>query len=565
MPVQPVQIADRKILITGPTGQVARPVVERLAKVADVFALARFSKTEDRQAIEAAGATTLQADLADASSLSDLPSDFDYVLNFAVVKSGDFEYDLAANAEGVGNLMLHCRLAKAFLHFSSTAVYEYDDLQRLTEAINPLSNDETYTYDALGNRLTAANVPGTWNYNANNELLDYDTVTFHYDDNGNTTRKTIGIQQTNYTYDVEDRLIQVENETGSVIAGYYYDPFGRRLWKEVDSVRTYFLYSDEGLIGEYDRNGAEIKSYGYAPGSAWTTDPLFVKSGGTYYWYQNDHAGTPQKIIDTSGRVVWAAVYDSFGNIQIQTAEITNNLRFAGQYFDAETGLYYNLNRYYDPTNGRYLRTDPYGEGFNFYAYVSNNPNSLIDPLGLCALKDWVYSTGNSILDLMSPSEAYGAVIRPEDIGPKAYEEDFDSIKYKKTELYRIRIEYVEDPHGIPLIFRRFLPYLKDFIPLGVYKRKIYVDVQMGEHKVYYRTNTRTLKTREIASDPIRGGHTYYKTSKYARHIDYGIHPLKPLDREILDIRKNKIDKILKDIEKGQLREVYYDWRRRNQ
>ncbi len=125
MPVKPVEIADRKILITGPTGQVARPLVERLAKVAEVFALARFGKAGDREAIEAAGATTLQADLADASSLADLPSDFDYVLNFAVVKSGDFEYDLAANAEGVGNLMLHCRRAKAFLHFSSTAVYEY--------------------------------------------------------------------------------------------------------------------------------------------------------------------------------------------------------------------------------------------------------------------------------------------------------------------------------------------------------------------------------------------------------------------------------------------------------
>jgi RHS repeat-associated protein len=74
--------------------------------------------------------------------------------------------------------------------------------------------------------------------------------------------------------------------------------------------------------------------------------------------------------------------------VQLETAEITNNLRFAGQYHDSETGLYYNLNRYYDPTIGRYLRTDPFGEGLNLYAYVFNHPVNLIDPLGLCAARN---------------------------------------------------------------------------------------------------------------------------------------------------------------------------------
>lgn len=125
MSVTPVDLANTKILITGPTGQVALPVVEHFAKIADVYALARFRKAEDRELIEGLGATVLQADLADAASLAVVPEDFDYVLNFAVVKSGDFDYDLAANAEGVGNLMTRCGQVKAFLHFSSTAVYEY--------------------------------------------------------------------------------------------------------------------------------------------------------------------------------------------------------------------------------------------------------------------------------------------------------------------------------------------------------------------------------------------------------------------------------------------------------
>jgi len=126
MPVNPVDLRGKKILITGPTGQVALPVVEHFARIADVYTLARFRKAEERDLMEGMGASVLQADLADAASLAVVPEDIDYVMNFAVVKSGNFDYDLAANAEGVGNLMLRCRNARAFLHFSSTAVYEYN-------------------------------------------------------------------------------------------------------------------------------------------------------------------------------------------------------------------------------------------------------------------------------------------------------------------------------------------------------------------------------------------------------------------------------------------------------
>jgi len=271
-------------------------------------------------------------------------------------------------------------------------VYQYDDLYRLTAATNRTIADEAYTYDAIGNRLTSAGVGGTWNYNANNELQAYGNVTFQYDLNGNTTNKTNGTSQTNYVYDVEDRLTRVEDGEGSVIAQYYYDPFGRRLCKEVDGVKTYFLYSDEGLIAEYGSTGTELRTYGYAPDSQWSTDPLFQKTGGVYFWYQNDHLGTPQKLIASNGLVVWAAAYDSFGNTQIDIEGIESNLRFPGQYYDEETGLHYNLNRYYDPVVGRYLRTEPFGDGLNLYAHVFANPINWIDPLGLCAARE-VWST----------------------------------------------------------------------------------------------------------------------------------------------------------------------------
>ena len=79
-----------------PTGQVATPVIAAFSKIADIHALARFSNPGDRSKLEAQGVTTIQADLA-CDDLSLLPTDFDYVINFAVVKTGNFEYELKAN------------------------------------------------------------------------------------------------------------------------------------------------------------------------------------------------------------------------------------------------------------------------------------------------------------------------------------------------------------------------------------------------------------------------------------------------------------------------------------
>ena len=74
-------------------------------------------------------------------------------------------------------------------------------------------------------------------------------------------------------------------------------------------MKTYFLYTDEGLVGEYDENGVEIKAYNYNPDSVWTTDPLFQKTSGSYYWYLHSELGTTQKLTDGSGNVVWEAFY----------------------------------------------------------------------------------------------------------------------------------------------------------------------------------------------------------------------------------------------------------------
>lgn len=261
--------------------------------------------------------------------------------------------------------------------------YGYDAVYRLTDADTPF-DDESYTYDGVGNRTSDA-ATDVFDYNANNELTVRDAAAFTYDFNGNLTQKDDGAQVVDYAYTIANRLRQVTTG-GSVTAEYYYDPFGRRLWKEAGGTRIYYHYSAEGLVAEIDAAGAITKTYGYKPGDSWTHDPLFMEEGGQYFYYHNDHLGTPQKMTATNGAVVWSAYYDSFGDAEVDVATVENNLRFPGQYYDAESGLHWNRFRYYDPVIGRYLRLDPIGfssGNFNLFLYVLNNPISMIDPFGL--------------------------------------------------------------------------------------------------------------------------------------------------------------------------------------
>jgi UDP-glucuronate 4-epimerase len=115
-----------KILITGPTGLVAAPITRALAADNEVWGIARFHDPAAREDLEQAGIRCQTVNLA-AGDFTGIPSDFDYVINLAVAKSGKWEKDLAANAESVGLLMAHCADAKAFLHCSSAAVYDPPD------------------------------------------------------------------------------------------------------------------------------------------------------------------------------------------------------------------------------------------------------------------------------------------------------------------------------------------------------------------------------------------------------------------------------------------------------
>jgi UDP-glucuronate 4-epimerase len=147
---------DAKILVTGPTGQVATPITLALAAGNEVWGAARFRDAAARQRLEAAGVHCVPVDLV-AGNFGELPTDFDYVLNLAVAKSGKWAADLAANAESVGLLMAHCRTATAFLHCSSTAVYDPPNDEPRTESASLGDNHkvmfETYSISKIAGEV----------------------------------------------------------------------------------------------------------------------------------------------------------------------------------------------------------------------------------------------------------------------------------------------------------------------------------------------------------------------------------------------------------------------------
>ena len=272
-------------------------------------------------------------------------------------------------------------------------VYEYDDLDQLISADNPDFEDENFAYDPGGNRITSRETTGIWKYNSNNELTGYDDKAFIYDENGSMTRKTENNITTSYVYNVQNRISEVKSQDGSTIAMYYYDPFGRRLWKNLGGLKLYFYYSDEGLTGALNQFGNFVQKNGYNPGLNWSTDPLFLStnsiesSNWRRYFFQNDALGTPHMIIDTAGKVLWEAKYNSFGGIILsEKTTLENYLSLPGQYQDKETHLTYNFHRYFDSSKGAYLRMDPIdkrSQNYHAYLYAQNNPIVKTDPMGL--------------------------------------------------------------------------------------------------------------------------------------------------------------------------------------
>ena len=143
------------------------------------------------------------------------------------------------------------------------------------------------------------------------------------------------------------------------------------------------------LLGTYTLNGISAISLnnnadGYVIADGLKLVPTTATTTSGVFYVHNDHLGTPQAITDQSQHIVWQATYTPFGQATIITQTLENNIRFPGQYYDQETQLHYNYFRYYDPSLGRYITSDPIGlaGGVNTYGYAYQNSLKYIDPTG---------------------------------------------------------------------------------------------------------------------------------------------------------------------------------------
>ncbi|WP_261785029.1 RHS repeat-associated core domain-containing protein, partial [Escherichia marmotae] len=152
--------------------------------------------------------------------------------------------------------------------------------------------------------------------------------------------------------------------------------------------RTTFVWEGFRLLQETTWQGK--RTYLYDAEQPYTPVAAVTGRGESrkIWYYHTDVTGTVQEVSAADGTLVWAGYQAGFGenrgDISNSGAYFEQPLRLPGQYYDEETGLHYNLFRYYAPECGRFVSQDPIGlnGGINLYAYVKN-PLTWIDPLGL--------------------------------------------------------------------------------------------------------------------------------------------------------------------------------------
>jgi len=256
-----------------------------------------------------------------------------------------------------------------------------------------------FAFDNRNNRISRT-VTGddesyvvAYTYDWNNRLLTKvrtgdspSTTTFTYDRNGNQLTQTTGNNTKTLHYDVFNHLERVVQ--GNMTAAYAYRADGLRQSKTVNGHTTTHVWDRGSIILELNDSGEVVNRFSRGLGH-------LIHSYHHGFYLFNARTDVVQRV-DSNGDILHTYRYDAFGN-QLNGEETnTNPFRFAGEYYDWETGFIYLRARFYNPAIGRFISEDPYWTIFNIqssvgammqaanlYAFVANNPVMFIDPSGL--------------------------------------------------------------------------------------------------------------------------------------------------------------------------------------
>ncbi len=329
-----------------------------------------------------------------------------------------------------------------------TRSYTYDAAGRVATQATTGASTQAYSYDELGQLTGDGSNSYTWDANSNRRSSTVSGTTRPYTYTAGTNRLASVAGLRNYThaadgavasdgtgwtfqYDYLRRKVRAQKPMDITVT-YLTNGLGQRVRKEINKYfpggtptaapapapapaatagsetslvggpkviaaplaptwritsNRQFFYDDGGrLLGEYDSASAA----GLQETIWFNGQPVAMQQGGVLYRVHADHLATPRSITRASDNVeVWRWDSDAFGNGTPITmgggSTVTYHPRFPGQYLDAETGLHYNMARYYDPVTGRYTQADPIGldAGVARYTYVSGDPLSFVDPAGL--------------------------------------------------------------------------------------------------------------------------------------------------------------------------------------
>ena len=287
--------------------------------------------------------------------------------------------------------------------------YVYDKIGRIQEARNSQTGrSETFAFDPAHNILSDKTAEGKGkgsNVSSGNRLKEYNGIEYTYDALGNLIYRQLPDGENQYyQYDLENQLVRAEIKKpagNTEIWTYAYDPFGRRLskerqdklaWTSTDPKRTHFVWDGTRLLQEYTYKG----SYTYIYTDQDSYEPLAQvfhnnQDEGQYLaYFHNDQIGIPREMTDIHGNLLWYGEYTAWGRLKKDERVYKNAhqpFRLQNQYFDEETGLHYNLMRYYEPEAGRFVNQDPIGllGGSNLYRFAPN-AQGWTDPSGFIAM-----------------------------------------------------------------------------------------------------------------------------------------------------------------------------------